>query len=204
MEEKIVMYDSPEAAIFKTGLSGWVSRNGQYWGQDEHMARWCGSTHRTCETCGAVYENRSYCSPCHQKKRQEQFLALPEEDWDGTGPVCLWDDDKYFWDEDSLVEYMYELLEECGENEEPSLGVVKCEPQHLHTVDYDTWCDELPDEGDGELPEEVAVKVEELNKAIRESGPVSWWAGKIRVNLEPFWKKLREELEEERRDGYRD
>ncbi|KGB00537.1 hypothetical protein DR73_495 [Enterobacteriaceae bacterium ATCC 29904] len=40
--EKVVMMDSPEAASIQT-LTGWVDRQGRYWGKDEHQARWCGA-----------------------------------------------------------------------------------------------------------------------------------------------------------------
>ena len=35
--EKIVPYDSSEAASIQT-VTGWVSRSGRFWGNDEHMA----------------------------------------------------------------------------------------------------------------------------------------------------------------------
>ena len=39
--EKIVTYDSAEAASIQT-VTGWVSRSGRFWGNDEHMARYDG------------------------------------------------------------------------------------------------------------------------------------------------------------------
>lgn len=32
---KPIFPESPEAATFKTGLSGWVDRHGRFWGDDE-------------------------------------------------------------------------------------------------------------------------------------------------------------------------
>lgn len=46
--EKIVMMDSDEAASIQT-VTGWVDRQGRFWGGDEHQARWCGATHRKCK-----------------------------------------------------------------------------------------------------------------------------------------------------------
>jgi len=46
--EKIVPYDSAEAASIQT-VTGWVSRSGRFWGNDEHMARYDGCTHRKCD-----------------------------------------------------------------------------------------------------------------------------------------------------------
>lgn len=35
--EEIVMYNSPEAATYRTDIKGWVSRNGLYCGRDEDL-----------------------------------------------------------------------------------------------------------------------------------------------------------------------
>lgn len=46
-EVKVVMYESTEAASIEA-VTGWVDPHGRFWGKDEHMARYCGSTHRHC------------------------------------------------------------------------------------------------------------------------------------------------------------
>lgn len=46
-EKKIIPYDSPEAASFKT-VTGWVSSDGIFCGNDEHVARYRGCTHIKC------------------------------------------------------------------------------------------------------------------------------------------------------------
>jgi hypothetical protein len=51
-EEIMVLRDSSEAAQYRTGLSGWVSRNGRYFGESEDMARYDGCTHVACQYCG--------------------------------------------------------------------------------------------------------------------------------------------------------
>ena len=43
--KQIILPESPEAASVQT-VTGWVSRTGRYWGNDERMARYDGSTHR--------------------------------------------------------------------------------------------------------------------------------------------------------------
>ncbi|WP_244858805.1 hypothetical protein [Pseudomonas sp. B2021] len=61
-EEKVVMYEPPQAASIQT-VTGWVGADGRFWGKDEHMARWCGATHRHCEKNPdhPIHEIRSYC-----------------------------------------------------------------------------------------------------------------------------------------------
>ena len=78
MEEKIILQDSPEAATFKTGLSGWVSREGRFWGDNEDSARWEGSTHRKCETCETIVpRNRICCNECTEKRAQSAYENAP-------------------------------------------------------------------------------------------------------------------------------
>ena len=47
-DKSVIMYDSPEAASIKT-ITGWVSSAGRFWGDNEHMARYDGSTHMKCK-----------------------------------------------------------------------------------------------------------------------------------------------------------
>lgn len=97
--EKIVMMDSDEAASIQT-LTGWVSRDGHFWGDDEHMARWSGATHRKCKNKPddhPIHRTHSYCEECHKESRQAKFAALERAVWAGE-PLVIFDDDTYFFD----------------------------------------------------------------------------------------------------------
>lgn len=188
-EQKIIMYDSPEAATYKTGLEGWVTTSGQfsgqYWGKDEHMARWSGCTHTVCQ-CGNVHPKVStLCDSCRAKKDAERFDAMPVVEWDEVTPVVVFNDDRYFFDLESVLDYMADL--------EPNsdLRLCLCGPIRLHYVSEDNWCDDLPE--DGELPDAVQAKLDELNAAIKEAGPVSWTEGSQRINMAPLWAQMKEE-----------
>lgn len=188
MRTSVVRYDSPEAATYKTGIEGWVSRDGHFYGKDEHMARWAGCTHLICKDCGQEHPRNSWCQPCHNRKRQEKFLAFPEIPYaEAEYPLCVFDDDRFFWDEVELLDYMADL------DDPDTLQIVTTKPGHLHLIDADIWSDDLPE--DGKLPDEVARKVDELNAAIRAAGPVAWWAADNRVDITP----LVEVIEKERR-----
>ena len=68
--KKVIMFDSDEAAQYKTNLSGWVSRDNHFFGEDEHMARYVGCTHRKCEDCGEPTEKGwLVCDNCREKRR---------------------------------------------------------------------------------------------------------------------------------------
>ena len=83
------------------------------------LARWDGCTHQLCD-CGAEMD-RGYtiCSACRDKKRLEQYEAMPFKEWDGIAPLTLHDDDEYFWDilpEDQYVADIYPELADAFEN----------------------------------------------------------------------------------------
>lgn len=168
-----VMYDSTEAAEIKT-VTGWVSRSGRFWGKDEHMARWEGSTHKLCECGNLIKKERSKCDFCSEKVRVEMYYKLPLAEWDGKTPVALWDDDKYFFDEGDIEDYLEE-----SELEPEALRLVLCEPNYPRCIDEDYWEDSLPD--DGEMPKDIKAKIEELNALLKSSKPISWSHSHVRT-----------------------
>lgn len=199
-DEKVVMYDSPEAAT-RVEMPGWKSRDGIFYPGDnpssERGARWSGCTHMTCE-CGNVYgKGRVRCDSCQSKMDTEKYLALPVEEWDGEEPVCTYKDDRFFFDEESLLDWMSDLEFDAHEmgGGRPTVQLVKCESRGLSMIEEDHWCDELPE--DGELPDDIAMALDALNKVIKESTYKVWWPGKIRINVDALWKELddREALE---------
>lgn len=177
-EKDVVLNTADEAAKLMT-VTGWVSRHGRFYGQDERTARYDGCTHVVCE-CGKPTEKSwTHCAECREKRSHERWLALPLVEWDGITPLCLHDDDQYFFDVDSIHEH-------AEEHEIPvsSLRLVVCEPNLAREVDPDYWTDELVE--DGELPDWLEKALELLNRTIRinRGDPLSWSAGKQRVILE--------------------
>lgn len=174
-EKTVVLYDSNESASIKT-VTGWVSRIGRFWGDDEHMARFDGSTHRKCNGCGEMVSHQSYCRVCSDKRSEDMFLAMPRVKWDGTSMIYSDSRDRYYSDPAEALE---EVLEE-GETLE-DLRLIICVPEYLHQLDSETWVDDLPE--DGELPSEVDAALDALNMAIREAGPSCWRPGKVALDL---------------------
>ncbi|PHM22371.1 hypothetical protein [Xenorhabdus ehlersii] len=170
----IVMYDSPEAAKIKT-VTGWVSRDGRFFGDDEHLARYCGATHRECDSNPdhpIIEINRSRCSTCYEESRQRIFMEMERKQWDRKTPLVLFDTEQYFWDADDLGEYCHEHEVDLSE-----LQLVICEPNYPSEIDGADWFhDELPP--DGELPYELQQAFDALNAIIRNSPPLSWSQGK--------------------------
>jgi len=181
-EEKVIRYDSPEAAQFKTGIEGWVSSDGRFWGKDEHMARYTGCTHVLCQGCAApVKKGWSHCEYCRSKRSTEKWAALPFMEWDGQKPVCLWNNDKYFFSEDDLIEYLYE-----HELNGADVQLVFCESIEYREIDYDYWGGDAHE--DWEPPKELVEAVEKVNDLIRTLAPHSYTTGKIRTSYDYTYK----------------
>lgn len=168
--EKVIHYNSPEAATYQTGLSGWVDRYGRFWGNDEHMARYCGATHKDCETCGKLTDMRHYCRACAEKREVDKFHAMPKEQWNGEDVLYSQAFDRYFFDASELMDDIHY----SGKSIEEYMLII-CAPIYLSELCTDYWCDDLPE--DGELPSDVAEALDTLNKAIMEAGPVSFTPG---------------------------
>jgi len=171
-EPKTVLYDSPEAASVQT-VTGWVDRHGRFWGNDEHMARWCGATHEKCPKCGAVKGMRSYCEPCHKAAETEKWLAMPREPWDGVAMLYSEAHDRYFSDIEEVADY-------CNDSESnvEALRLIICKPNMARPIEpEDHFIDDLPE--DGELPVALQEAFAALNDAILAcKEPLSWSPGK--------------------------
>ena len=166
----MILASSPEAASIQT-VTGWVARDGRFWGDDERMARFCGSTHRTCEVNpehGPV-EKHSYCKACHAEKKEAQWLAMPKAPFaKGLMPLCVFNSDRFFFDVDDLRYW----LEEHALNPE-GVRLVQCEPVHAEPIDpNEHFADDLPE--DGEVPDELRVAFDALNAVIAKCEPLCW------------------------------
>lgn len=180
MSEKIVMYDSEEAATYRHNIEGWVDRHGIFCGESEDMARWRGCTHKPCSKCGKpARKSYTVCDECRRKAEAEKFEARERKDWDEKGPVysdaldCFFDS----WDE---------INDAADENEieVEDLRLLICEPVFAREIEpEDYYHDLLPD--DGSLPAEIEEAFKTLNNAIRDcKTPLSWEPGKFAVRLE--------------------
>jgi hypothetical protein len=175
--EPKIMYDSDEAAQLVT-VTGWRSKDGIFYGNNEHIARWAGCTHMVCE-CGTEHpKGRTMCDDCFKKKRDAKYQAMPTKEWEGE-PLCLHDDETYFWSEDQVTDW-------CDDNgvDPATLQLVICEPQYAGTLDgNDIFRDALPE--DQYLEDRapiLAAAFDALNKVIEERAEIlCWMPGKYRT-----------------------
>lgn len=176
-----MVLDTSDLAASRQTVTGWVSRTGRFWGDDERMARYDGCTHKQCECGGVTEKHYIRCKVCRAKAEIEKYDARPVAVWDGE--VFLYSDahDRYFQDIESLVDY----LGDFDVDEAPSIAdlrLIICEPNYARQIESDQWSDDLPE--DGELPSEIEEALRVLNEVIKRAPPLSWSPGKFAADAD--------------------
>jgi hypothetical protein len=187
IDQEKFLYDSDDVASYKTGIHGWVDRHGHYWGKDEHMARWSGCTHKKCE-CGNVYDkNWTKCLKCRQIAEKDRYNKYERINWDGETPLYSHSHSEYFFNDEELIEFLSEQLEEYENinlEDIDNFMLVVCKPNYFYEVDIDYFQDVLPDD-ECEIDDEIKKAMDHLNEIIRKQPPASWSPGnKVPYNYE--------------------
>lgn len=170
-EKKIIMRESDEAASIQT-VTGWVSSDGRWYGNDENLARYGGCTHQLC-ACGAVVDRgRIKCDKCHDKQRWEKYKSLQTKVWDGLEFLVMWDDDKFFFHDSDLMDYCEEM-----QMQPQDLQLVFAKPVYGRYLDTDYFQDELYEDGD--LPNAITEAMDKFNEVVKAAGPLSWTSGNV-------------------------
>lgn len=184
-ENKKIDYASAEAATQKT-VTDWVSNDGRFFGDNEHIARWNGCTHLLCSCGSEMTKTYTLCNTCREKAATERFNAMPFQEWDGETPLCIFDDDTYLFDESEIEMYC-----EGNNIEANDLQLVICAPQYAWEIDDDYFSDILPEDTTlADCDDELAVAIEQVNNLIRQRAknkekPISWISGKFRTSYNP-------------------
>ena len=194
------MKDNPErnsedAAELVT-VTGWACKHcKRWWGKDERMARYCCSASFPCECGGRHSKSWTHCEECRHKKDHERWYAKEEVIWDGQYPIGIWNDDKFFWDEDDLLDYLVEMQDEDVGNDNEScldqldnLWLTSCHPNNGRDFEMTEYlCDELGEDG--------SIDDEEINKTVNDwimaHAPFSWGMTGERLSIESVKEKLR-------------
>jgi len=177
MMNKIHIFpESKESAKFVTGISGWVDREGRFYGKDEALARWSGATHKRCD-CGEIFDKDSYCKICARRMLHEKYQNAKKMNWDRETPLYSQKYDEYIFDEQELIDFM----EERFESDADELELFICEPVMLRMISINYWKDDLTE--NAELSQEIITAVDELNELIKKEDPVGWRQGKFAVSF---------------------
>ena len=174
------MDTDPNIVEYRTNIEGWVGKDGKFYGKDKDRAIRANSTHTKCEK-GHVYGNTWVsCPECRKRDLSKRYLKMPERDWDGKAPLCLFDTDHYFWNLDEVLDYANEEGIEVSK-----LGLVICEPQYLNRIEEEYWEELIPD--GFELSDIVTADfwndLRNFNNKIDDLGPVSYIGGKYRTTI---------------------
>lgn len=176
----MILFDSTEAATYKSGIEGWVSSDGRFFGKGERAeqtARYAGSTHHKCECGGIAPKGWIRCEECRRKSANENYLKLPYKEWDGDAPICLYDDDRYFFSEDELIDYLYD-----HELNGSDIQLVLCKGMPYQQIDGETVAGDSHE--DWEPSKELEEKIKEFNTYLATLPPHSWMPGKIRTSFD--------------------
>lgn len=139
------------------------------------------ATHADCGDCGIEFEKdytyQKLCFSCRGKKEGERFQKLPLVEWDGTTPLMIWNDDRYFFDEDDIEQY-------CEDNEttKDQLRLELCQQTSFGEINIgEQFQDDLHEdwEPDGELAELEG----KLNDYLKKASTNTWVGSGKRVQL---------------------
>lgn len=96
-----------DAAERKSGIEGWVCKTcHRFWGEDKHMAHWCCAKDLPCKCGKRIVGSWTACKDCRDANDEAKWAAKPEVEWDGEFPLAIWDDDKFFWNEEEVYEWL--------------------------------------------------------------------------------------------------
>lgn len=166
-----VYSESAASATIKT-VTGWVSRDGYFFGADETGARRAGSSVRICRedpNHGAV-PNNGYCKECARIKDEQRWEKAPKVE-KSEGPFFLFDGDHFFRDIEEVEDY-------ANDHDLDAVRLSVGEPIFLKMPDAgDLFADDMPDEMD--VPCEAYRIVEVARAAIAALPSVGWEASRV-------------------------
>lgn len=172
-----------EAAEQRT-VTAWVCKTCNRFAPDERIARYCCATTINCDTCGQPKPKNSWCKPCHRKSRDEKYEKMPQVEWDGETPLCMYDNDEFFFDADSIAEYIAEDPERTLEGLQLVL-CEQCKPRSFEANDY--WSDDLGEDGEIDGARQLDNYV---NNWIKDHFPKMWYPKFVRPTLESLKSHL--------------
>lgn len=194
---------SEEAAERLTNLAGWVCKTcRRFYGDEggaERAARYCCQKDHACGTEGCKNRaDRSYtiCDPCRGLKDIERWKALPEVEWDGETPLVMDDDDKYFFSQEDLEDY---LEEQELKLDDVRLVLAEDSGKPLFEM-HEFLTDYLCEDNSDQLPD--TKKIDGIvNRWIDKNTPTTWYPSKKRPSLASLRKYVKDRFPEAEQQG---
>lgn len=170
MSHEVILPSDPRAAEQVT-VTLWRSRTGRLYDRED-TARHDGSTHGSCEDCGAACDKMwTSCRACRDNRALERWEKRERRPWNGN-PLYSEAMNDYFNDLDDVETYL------DGDSHIDDLRLVQCEPVYPRAIDGDRFFDDLPE--DGEIPEALSKAMDAFNAAVK-GIVLSYTPGKYRL-----------------------
>jgi len=206
-QEEIILSDSPKAAAKATityedpnnpgkiiTSYGWVSRHHTFFGDNEKIARYHGSTHNVCERCQKPTDKPyTKCPVCRAKAEEERYFRMEYQPWNGKAYVFDYNTGEYFYDLDSFLTH----YEDSGEDIELA-RLVLTRPVFINEVSIDYFEDCFPEDHDP--PAEFLQILEEFNMKIKTLpaqavSPTNIRTKYIKGETERIWSQMEDSTE---------
>ncbi|CAH7413015.1 conserved hypothetical protein [Vibrio chagasii] len=137
-----------DAPVEYKSATGWFDKNGRFWGEDEHMARWCSCDVIECSTDGCSNETAvkgsTKCISCSESSAIEKWTSSVKRCQPSDN---LYSDklDLYFNGIESVVEHIVE--NDLKSETLSSLRLYVCEENFPTEIDMDCHLEEfLPED----------------------------------------------------------
>ena len=164
----------------RTAIKGWCCKTcNRFWGDDQHMARYCCATDFPCKHCGGrTDKGRVRCDGCWQKEVCKRFEKLEAKPYDGS-VVVTYDDDRYFFEEDELLEWLADTIEGEGGNTDDVMLVFaeSRQPSWRHSVS-ELVCDDLDPDSEWDTSEIDGI----IAEWVKANAPTVYFPTKVRVD----------------------
>jgi hypothetical protein len=133
--------------------------------ESEDHARRCCSRNAPCRGCGErIQYSNSLCRSCIDKRERERWEKCEVKPLEF--PLFLQDDDRFFRDENDLLDYC------CNNDVDPGDLLLRIGKQHSPRFfdPGDFWCDDMPEDDDlTEGDSECADLTEKINDWAKEN-----------------------------------
>ncbi len=163
---------------------GWMCKTcRRWWGDDERMARWCCAHDLPChgKACGGTgrtHKGSTACEACRKLSRDEAWAKIEKRPLPldlRKEPLCLFDDDRYFFDAETLEDFAADAGVSMRD-----LRLMICVPVAPPTFEMSEWlADHTPE--DGECSDEFDAQI---NAMIVSAAAETFCQGKYGVDPE--------------------